>query len=102
VSILKVVESDAGPLLLVGGGSRHVSVDHLIELTGADGREELELSTKSRLENRESLRKSIGVGRHCKLEISVQVYLKRQNFENGNGGLELLYTLQIQYPGELW
>jgi hypothetical protein len=90
VSILKVVESDAGPLLLVGGGTRHVSIDHLIELTGADGREELELSTESRLENRESLRKSVGVGRHCKHEISVQSYLKKRNFENGIGALELL------------
>lgn len=84
VRILKVVKRDGGTLLLNRGGSRDVSVYQLVELRGTQSREELQLSTKNRLEDGKSLRKSVRVGRHDKLRNSGQVVLIRRNSEGRN------------------
>jgi hypothetical protein len=67
VRILKVVERDGGTLLLGRSRARDVGVHQLVELAGSDSRKELELGTKSGLENREPLRESVRISRHDKL-----------------------------------
>jgi hypothetical protein len=67
VRIFKIVERDGGTLLLGRSRARDVSVHQLVELPGSNGREELELGAKSGLEDREPLRKSVRISRHCKL-----------------------------------